>query len=151
MTDTSVDTPNAPKPPKRKVHTRYIVGAIVCAGIVVWMLTVLQRNVVYLRPVSYAVAHREQQGTHTFRMGGTVVAGSIHKSGDGTRFVVTEGGATAVVDQHSDPPDLFRDCAPVVVEGHWSGAVFQSDRLLIRHGSDYNAKKRTDATCRTST
>jgi cytochrome c-type biogenesis protein CcmE len=134
--------------PKRRVQTRYIVAAVVCAGIVVWMLTVLQKNTVYMRPVSDAVERRDDQGDRRLRMGGTVVPGSIATTRDGARFDVTEGGATATVEHRGDPPDLFRDCAPVVVEGHWAGAVFDSDRLLIRHGSEYNASERVSANCK---
>jgi cytochrome c-type biogenesis protein CcmE len=146
-------TPAAPpvRPPRRKKHARYVVGAIACAVIVVWMLTELRKAEVFLRPVSYAVAHRDQQGDHFFRMGGTVVAGSIHKATDGTAFTVTEGGATAAVVDHSDPPDLFKNCAPVVVEGHWSGTVFEANQLLIRHGSNYDASSRVDPSCKAPT
>jgi cytochrome c-type biogenesis protein CcmE len=154
MRDTTTSTPPGggapPAPVKKPMQKRYIVAAVVCAGIAIWMLTVLKDNAVYLRPVSDAVAHRQAQGTRTFRMGGTVVAGTITKTSDGARFEVTEGGVTAQVDHHGDPPDLFRNCAPVVVEGHWQGTVFDSDRLLIKHGSDYNAKKRQSAECKST-
>ena len=37
-----------------------------------------------------------------------------------------------------DPPDLFKNCAPVVVEGHWARRRRSSvDRILIRHGATY--------------
>jgi cytochrome c-type biogenesis protein CcmE len=154
MSSTTTPTPPAggtpPAPVKKPMQKRYIVAAVVCAGIAVWMLTVLKDNAVYLRPVSDAVAHRTSQGTRTFRMGGTVVPGTITKTADGARFEVTEGGVTARVDHHGDPPDLFKNCAPVVVEGHWQGTVFDSDRLLIKHGSDYNAKKRQSAECKST-
>jgi cytochrome c-type biogenesis protein CcmE len=141
------DAPTRVPAPKRKLQTRYVVAAIACVAIVVWMLTVLQKNTVYLRTVSDAVAHRDQQGTRPFRMGGTVVPGTIDAAKDGARFAVTEGGATVDVDYTGGPRDLFKDCAPVVVQGHWSGSEFKADRLLIRHGSDYDAKKRANANC----
>lgn len=120
-----------------RVRARYVVAAVVCAGVVVWMLVLLQRNVVYLEPVSEAVAQREEQGDGRFRMGGAVLPGTIDEVAHGVRFQLTEGGAVANVVHEGDPPDLFRDCAPVVVEGRWDGTEFHSDRLLIRHGSDY--------------
>jgi cytochrome c-type biogenesis protein CcmE len=127
-----------------------MVAALVCGVTVVWMLTILRNNVEYLRPVSDAVAHRASLGDQRFRMGGTVVPGTIKPTTDGARFEVMQGGAIAQVDQHGDPPDLFKDCAPVVVEGHWAGAVFDSDTLLIRHGNEYDPKKRVDANCTVS-
>jgi cytochrome c-type biogenesis protein CcmE len=117
---------------------RYVIAAVLCAGVVVFMLTVLQKNVVYLKPVSEAVADREQQGARGFRMGGTVVAGSIEaRAGGGADFELTEGGKTARVQFTGSPPDLFKDCAPVVVDGHWQDTLFVTDRLLIRHGNEY--------------
>jgi cytochrome c-type biogenesis protein CcmE len=134
-----------PAPPAKKPRARYIVAAVACAVIVVWMFTVLQNSAVYLRPVSEAVERRDEQGTKRFRMAGTVVPGTIGDTSDGARFDVTEGGATVAVVHHGDPPDLFRNCAPVVVEGTWNGTTFDSDRLLIRHGSEYDASERTDS------
>ena len=129
--------------------TRYVIAAVLCGGVVVFMLTVLQKNVVYLKPVSKAVSEREQQGSRSFRMGGTVVAGSITEpQGGGADFVLTEGGETARVQYSGSPPDLFKDCAPVVVEGHWQGTTFVTNRLLIRHGNEYKPPsddKRADA------
>lgn len=124
---------------RRKVRARYVVAALVCAGAIAWMLVGgLAKNLVYLKPVSEAVAERPELGTKRFRMGGTVVPGSVSETGSGVRFAVVEGGTTAEVDHSGDPPDLFEECAPVVVEGRWDGAVFRSDRLLIKHGEEYS-------------
>lgn len=133
--------------PRRGVRVRYVVAALLCTGVVAWLLIGgLAANIVYLRPVSYAVAHRAQQGTHTFRMAGQVLPGSIDKKDTtGVRFVMTDGTASAAVDLLGSPPDLFKNCAPVVVEGHWQGATFLGDRLLIRHGASYSASKKDQA------
>jgi cytochrome c-type biogenesis protein CcmE len=148
MTDTATRPPIVPV--RNRHHKRYIVLAIACAAIVVWMLTVLQKSAVYMRTVSYAVEHREQLGDRTFRMAGTVVTGTIRDkaSGKGSEFEVTEGGATASVDYTGGPRELFKDCAPAVVNGHWSGTTFVADQLLIKHGSNYDATKRADPNCR---
>lgn len=127
-----------PAAPPRRFRARYAVAGVVCAGAVVWMLGVaLRENVVYLRPVSEAVARREEQGTKRFRIGGEVVAGSVRETADGVRFEMTDGEATVAVAHAGDPPDLFDEGAPVVCEGRWDGDTFASDRLLIRHGSEY--------------
>ena len=123
------------------MKARYVVAALACAGVVAWLLIGgLAANIVYLRPVSYAVAHREQQGTRTFRMAGQVEPGTITQTKGGVKFSITEGAATARVDLQGSPPDLFKDCAPVVVEGRWAGSTFLGDRLLIRHGNNYSPK-----------
>jgi cytochrome c-type biogenesis protein CcmE len=116
---------------------RYIAAAIVCLVAVLWMVRLMADNVVYLDPVSKAVANREEKGDRRFRMGGSVVPGSIEERGSDVDFVVTEGGAIAAVSYDGAPPELFEDCAPVVVEGHWQGETFLANRLLIRHGNEY--------------
>jgi cytochrome c-type biogenesis protein CcmE len=145
MTDTEHRPPIVPV--KHRHHKRYVVLAIACAAIVVWMLTVLQKSAVYLRPVSYSVEHRTSLGDRTFRMAGTVVPGTIRDTRTGAAFELTEGGSIAKVDYTGGPRDLFKDCAPAVVNGHWQGTTFVADRLLIRHGSEYDAKKRASADC----
>lgn len=130
--------PVAPPASERRVKARYVVAALVCVGAVAWLVVGgLATNMVYLRPVTEAIEQREELGTKRFRMGGTVVPGSIGETGAGVRFEIVDGTAVAAVDHRGDPPDLFKDCAPVVVEGRWAGDVFRSDRLLIKHGEEY--------------
>jgi cytochrome c-type biogenesis protein CcmE len=119
------------------MRLRWGIAALLCIGAAIWMLVILQHNVVLFEPVSKAVAGREEQGTRSFKMSGLVVPGSIHTRGDDVDFVVTEGGQTAGVRFSGSPPDLFADCAPVVVEGRWEGDTFVSDQLLIKHGNEY--------------
>jgi cytochrome c-type biogenesis protein CcmE len=120
------------------MRLRWAIAALVCLGAAIWMLVILQKNVVLFEPVSKAVAAREEQGDRPLKMSGLVVPGSIHTSeDDDVRFVLTEGGETAPVRFSGSPPDLFADCAPVVVQGSWNGTTFVSDQLLIKHGSDY--------------
>jgi cytochrome c-type biogenesis protein CcmE len=123
------------------VKARYVVAALACAGVVAWLLIGgLAANIVYLRPVSYAVAHRPEQGTKTFRMAGQVEPGTIVPTKGGVQFSITEGKASARVNLQGSPPDLFKACAPVVVEGSWRGSTFLGERLLIRHGNNYSPK-----------
>jgi cytochrome c-type biogenesis protein CcmE len=132
----------APKP-RRTVRARYVVATVVCVAIVAWLLIGgLASNIVYLRPVGYAVAHREQQGTKAFRMAGQVKPGTIKPFGDtGVSFVMFDGTNHALVDLTGSPPALFKNCAPVVVDGRWAGTTFMGDQLLIRHGSEYSASQ----------
>jgi cytochrome c-type biogenesis protein CcmE len=127
--------------PRRGIRMRYVVASVLCVGIVAWLLIGgLAANIVYLRPISYAVSHRAQEGSKTFRMAGQVAPGSIdQKTTTGVKFVMTDGVVSAPVDLLGSPPDLFKNCAPVVVEGHWAGGTFLGDRLLIRHGASYSA------------
>ena len=122
----------------RRGNRRYAVAAAVCLGAVVWLLFgALRGNVVYYRTVSEAVHQRDTGSTARFRLAGQVVDGSVRRTTDGVVFRVTDGAATAAVVHHGDPPELFADGVPVVCEGHWDGARFASDRIMIRHGSEY--------------
>jgi cytochrome c-type biogenesis protein CcmE len=113
--------------------------AIVVLGIA------LSENVVYFRTVTEAVHHRQDEGTSRFRLAGGVVKTSIVDTRNGVNFLVTDGKNTVAVHHDGDTPALFKPGAPVVVEGHWAStakdAPFLSDRILIRHGADYNPPK----------
>jgi cytochrome c-type biogenesis protein CcmE len=128
---------------KRRRRALIAVGACVAAVVAIVVLAVvLSENVVYFRTVSEAVEQRRAQGDTRFRMAGKVVPGTVKETAAGVRFEVTDGKATAQVLHHGDPPDLFKAGAPIVCEGHWGrSAVFDSDRILIRHGNDYKPPK----------
>ena len=126
------------RPPRKRL--RYIVAGGLCAAAVVFLLVGgLSRNIVYFRTVSEAVDARQKapDDNTRLRMAGAVVTGSTEPRPDGVAFKVTEGGRTASVIHRGDPPELFKDGAPVVCEGRWEGDVFVSDRIMIKHGSEY--------------
>jgi cytochrome c-type biogenesis protein CcmE len=125
--------------PKPK-RLRYIVAGGLCAAAVVFLLVGgLSRNIVYFRTVSEAVEAHQQSPDNDgrLRMAGAVVTGSVVRRDGGVAFQVTEGGSTASVFHRGDPPELFKDGAPVVCEGRWDGDSFASDRIMIKHGSEY--------------
>lgn len=140
--------------PGSPARWRFVVLGALCVGAIAWLVFgALRDNIVYLRPVSEAVSTRVDQGESRFRMGGAVVPCTISETANGVRFEITEGGATAVVRHRGDPPDLFEDGAPVVVEGRWRGETFESQRLLIRHGEEYTPEsvETDDAACEPGT
>jgi cytochrome c-type biogenesis protein CcmE len=135
-------TPRAPQ----KNRTRYIVavgGCLLAVVAVVVLTIVLSENVVYFRTVSEAVKDQKTQGTDRFRLAGAVVPGSIEETPRGVRFSLTDGNTTVAVVHQGDPPELFKKNAPVVCEGRWAavsaGAPFDSDRIMIKHGNEYEA------------
>ena len=146
---TVASPPDAPIPqrvPRRR--TRYVVaigGCVVAVVAIVLLAVELSGNVVYFRTVTEAVEDRKALGTDRFRLAGQVVPGTIDPTRQGVHFDVSDGPTTVSVRHAGDPPDLFKAKAPVVVEGHWEstapGAVFVSDRILIKHGSDYEPPK----------
>ena len=148
---TAVASPPAATPPPKprpKRRARYVVaigGCVVAIVAIVVLAVVLSENVVYFRTVSEAVHNRGSEGTSRFRLAGGVVHDSIQQVHNGVDFKVTDGKNMVVVHHDGDTPALFKDRAPVVVEGHWASkandAPFLSDRILIRHGADYTPPK----------
>ncbi len=112
----------------RRRRAYFAVGmCVVAIGAIVVLTVVLSSNIQYFRTVSEAVAHRGDRSQ--FRIAGAVVNGSV-------------GKAPADIVHHGDPPQLFKAGAPVVCEGHWGAhGAFDSDRILIKHGSDYQPPK----------
>jgi cytochrome c-type biogenesis protein CcmE len=132
------------------MRLRYGIIALLCIGAVIWMVVLLQRNVVFFKTVSEAVHDERSDGTRSMRIGGGVVADSIVPRADGVDFQLYEGGATVRVHHTGSEPSLFRDCAPVVAEGRWSAkgsTTFNSTRLLIKHDNNYEPPKSTTAKC----
>ena len=137
--------PPPPRPPAPRRRGRYVlaVGGCVVAAIAIVLLAIeLSGNVVYFRTVTEAVDQRRELGTDRFRLAGEVVRGTIEETPRGVAFDVTDGKHVVSVSHTGDPPDLFEPEAPVVVEGRFRSvapdAVFVSDRILIRHGNDYD-------------
>ncbi len=122
---------------------RYGIAAVICVAAVGALLVGgLSRNLVYFRTVSEAVKARDTTGSHRFRIAGAVKPGTVHQTAKGVRFVITDGKAEAEIDHVGDPPQLFKDGAPVVCEGRWGkGLVFDSDRIMIKHGANYTPPK----------
>jgi cytochrome c-type biogenesis protein CcmE len=135
ITGTSTGTSTGTRK-RRAILAASLCGAAVVAIVV--LTIVLSDNVVYFRTVSEAVAERDSQADSRFRMMGEVVPGSVQETSSGVRFEITDGKATARVVHTGDPPNLFEDGAPVVCEGRWrAGNTFASDRIMIRHGNEY--------------
>lgn len=151
MTDPAAPTPVAGDTRRKGIRWRYVVIAVLCIGAVIWMITLMQKNVIFFKTVSQAVHDQPHDGTHSLRIGGAVVPHSIHQRSDGVDFSLTQGDVTVVVHHTGGEPPLFKDCAPVVAEGHWTSptaaTTFDSTRILIKHGSDYEAPKNAKGQC----
>jgi len=87
-----------------------------------------------------AVEQRGDLGTDRFRLQGTVVDGTVDETDDGVAFDVEFNDVDVAVVHEGDPPELFQPDIPVVLEGNWEGEVFASDRILVKHTSEYEAE-----------
>lgn len=136
-TNAAVQIDTSPALARTPRRARYVVAGVLCLGAIGFLIFGgLNDNIVYFRTVSEAVADRADADGR-FRMAGTVVAGSVTRADGGVAFTVTEGGESADVFHRGDPPELFAADVPVVCEGRWNGARFESDRIMIKHGSTY--------------
>jgi cytochrome c-type biogenesis protein CcmE len=124
-----------------RAKRRTIAAAVVCGVALVAIVVLafqLAGNITYFRTVSEAVEKRSSEGDRRIRMAGEVVRASVRETSNGVIFEVTDGKATVEVVHRGDPPGLFKGGVPVVCEGEWgSGERFVSDRILIKHGEEY--------------
>ena len=145
VTDTAPPPPPSATPARSRRKRRAIIAAGVCVAAIVAIVVLavaLSQNVVFFRTVSEAVEKRSSEQGDRLRVAGAVVPGTIAETGKGVRFEITDGKATISIVHRGDAPGLFKDGAPVVCEGRWSkGAAFDSDRILIKHGSEYKPPK----------
>ncbi len=114
-----------------------IVVAIISASLGFMVFRGLGDATMYFRTADEAVAQRDELGARRFRLEGKVVAGSVVESAGGVEFRVASAGVEVPVVHQGDPPELFQDGIPVVLEGRFAGATYESDRIMVRHTSEY--------------
>ncbi len=136
-------TPRSTTPRRRGrglVVTLALVAVVV--ALVVIAIQALGSASMFFLNADEAVAQREDLGTDRFRLQGSVVAGSVDETVDGVDFEVVYNDVVVDVVHRGDPPELFQPDIPVVLEGHWDGEVYASDRILVKHTSEYESENR---------
>ena len=142
--------PPAPRLIRRRAllgSRRRQIGAslVVAAAIAFLVVEGLGNATEYYKTVPQAVAARASLGTRHFRIMGTVDP-DVRQVGQITTFSITYERVTAHVVDSNEPPQLFKPGIPVVLEGYWSGNVFQSDLIMIKHTSNYTPPTDPDVT-----
>lgn len=131
---------------KRLMVGGFLAVLLVVLGVVAWQG--LSNAALYFRTADEAVEQRASLGERRFRIEGTVVPGSVEPDGLAVRFSIESNDVQVAVFHEGDPPDLFQEDIPVVLEGAWSQTddVFLSDEILVRHTEEYEADNpdRTD-------
>jgi len=126
-------------PPRSRTRL-VVVGVVIAAAIGFLLWQGLGNATVYFKTADEAVRDRQSLGDRRFRVEGVVVPGSVREAGNAVRFSIEENGATVAVRHQGDPPELFRPNIPVVLEGRWQDAVFASDRIMVKHTSEYRTE-----------
>lgn len=73
------------------------------------------------------------------RLGGMVEKGSLVKSGQTVRFIVTDNAKTVAVTYTGILPDLFREGQGVIAEGRVDpgSGIFTAETILAKHDEKY--------------
>ena len=136
-------TATAPAPrvrPAAPAATKWRIAAVVlviAAAIGFLVFKGLGDATVYFKTADEAVAEKEELGDRRFRVEGAVVEDSVQESADGVRFEIISAGEKVPVLHRGDPPELFKPGIPVVLEGNWDGDVYASDRIMVKHTTEY--------------
>jgi cytochrome c-type biogenesis protein CcmE len=128
----------------RAVHGRrrlWVAGVVIAAALGFLLVQGLGEATVYFKTADEALVQKEDLGERRFRLEGAVVPGTVRAAPGGVNFDVrgTAGGTVEVVHQ-GDPPELFQPDIPVVLEGSWDGQHYASDRIMVKHTSEYRAE-----------
>jgi len=141
-TEEGTDAPRrGARPRGRRRWLPLLVLGLVVVAIGVFVSKGLSEATLYFRNADEAVAQRDDLGTRRFRLQGTVVGEPVN-DGDTVEFEVAYNGVAVDVRHVGDPPQLFRPGIPVVLEGAWDAqdAVFDSDRIMVKHDESYESK-----------
>lgn len=110
---------------------RFLLVGLILAGLGVLVYSGVRSAAVYYVTVSELRARGKEAYGVPVRVAGNVVPGSVRREGSSLFFVLAEGGARLPVTYRGVVTDLFRDGAPVVVEGIWTPEGGFRARVLL--------------------
>lgn len=136
---------------KRKTKRLWIILSCM-TGLAIAILLILSAfsgNLVYFKTPSQLLKQPQQTGI-TVRLGGMVVANSLHHSHQNqtpmASFEVTDGQAAIKVNYTGILPDLFREGQSVIAIGSLNKqGIFIATEVLAKHDETYMPKEVADA------
>jgi cytochrome c-type biogenesis protein CcmE len=111
-------------------------GVVIAAALAFLIVEGLNNATVYFKTADQAVADKASLGSRQFRIEGTV-EDDVRQVGATTEFAIFANGVSVNVVDTKEPTSLFKPGIPVVLEGHWNGAVYQSDQIMVKHTASY--------------
>lgn len=132
-----------PRAPAARAGRRrpWVAGAVIAVALGFLVVRGLGDATVYFKTADEALAEREELDDRRFRLEGAVVPGSVRPDANSVEFEVRgTGGGTVDVVHRGDPPELFQPDVPVVLEGRFEGDRYASDRIMVKHSSEYRAE-----------
>ncbi len=110
-------------------------------------LTAFEENLLYFYSPTQVKAGEAPQ-THSFRVGGLVVDGSVKRAPDSlmVQFDVTDNEESMTIEYTGILPDLFREGQGIVAMGSFkAGGNFVADEVLAKHDENYMPPEVADA------
>lgn len=136
-------TAAAPARRRRRVPAIALLVVLIAVGGFV-LVQALGSATTFYRNVDEAVAQRDSLGTKRFRMQGTVVPGTVERTGEGVTFEVSYDGVAVRVRHVGDPPEMFKEDQSVLLEGHFASVgsdTYDSDLMIVKHSEVYKEKE----------
>lgn len=125
--------------PRHKRFAMIAAGLAALAIALALVLNAFRSNLVFFFTPTQVMANEAPIG-HSFRIGGLVENGSVHREQDGisVRFTVTDTARAVPVVYVGILPDLFREGKGVVAQGKLGvDGVFRADQVLAKHDENY--------------
>ena len=120
-------------------HRKLMIAAIallVLGGAAALILNAFRSNLVFFYTPTQIAQHEAPEG-RTFRLGGMVVQGSLHRDGLVVHFEVTDLAKTIPVRYEGILPDLFKEGKGVVAQGKLQDGTFTASEVLAKHDENY--------------
>ena len=135
---------SAPAPPlavrrRRSRRRAWSLVSVVVVALGFLLYKGLASATTFFYTADQAVHLKANLGTTRFNLEGTVVPGTVRRSGNSVAFSVSNNGVVVPVVNSGYPPQLFQPGIPVVLEGSFNGSTFDSDLIMVKHSSDYAA------------
>ncbi|HHJ36237.1 MAG TPA: cytochrome c maturation protein CcmE [Gammaproteobacteria bacterium] len=130
---------------RRKVLVIAIVFGVAIAAVL--GLTAFEENLLYFYSPTQVKAG-EAPESHSFRVGGLVVDGSVQREKDSLKiqFDVTDNTETMTVEYTGILPDLFREGQGIVAMGNLQpDGQFVAQEVLAKHDENYMPPEVADA------
>ena len=130
-------------PPLSGIRRRraWVAGALIVAALGFLVARGLGDATVYFKTADEALSQKDALRDRRFRLEGAVVPGTVRPSAGGVLFAIRgPGGGSVDVVHQGDPPELFQPDLPVVLEGRWEDDHYASDRIMVKHTSEYRAE-----------
>lgn len=123
-----------------------VIGAIlVLTGFLIFG-NLNQNLVYYLTPAEAMAKKVTTQPDERFRLGGLIQDESVVRTETEVNFKLIADGVAVPVSYEGVPAQLFAPGVGAIVEGAWSGDVFDADTIIIKHDEEYRTP--TEATDR---